>query len=216
MLLLLQVFLCGGEHQLDPVQLINFTGSGIVINGNNIGFGITLAQLFYYPLADHVVGKASERLGTYDIAGACLNKLHHFPGKEPAFTGLIADGNNGSGIGSNVVNPGRRMEMTGFFKGFGSPRTHPLHGFDSGLGRKCRFFAGSQMLRLIQLVIEAVKHEIKQIRNYSLSPFRFQKIHQMIIGGRGKLDKNFPYDADLGLYLIGNRDGVKVLYDLPA
>ena len=58
MLFLLQVFLCGGEHQLDPVQLINFTGSGIVINGNNIGFGITLAQLFYYPLADHVVGQA--------------------------------------------------------------------------------------------------------------------------------------------------------------
>lgn len=125
MLLLLQVFLCGGEHQLDPVQLINFTGSGIVINGNNIGFGITLAQLFYYPLADHVVGKASERLGTYDIAGACLNKLHHFPGKEPAFTGLIADGNNGSGIGSNVVNPGRRMEMTGFSKALAAPeRTH--------------------------------------------------------------------------------------------
>ncbi len=35
----LRTFLCYGEHQLDSVQLVHFAGTGIVVNGHDIGVG---------------------------------------------------------------------------------------------------------------------------------------------------------------------------------
>ena len=189
----------GGEHQLDTVQLIDLAGAGIVIDGHHIGFWISSAQLLNHALAHHMVRQTAEGLGADNVVGTALNKLHHFSGEEPAFTCLVSDGNNGFRIGSDGLNLRRRMEMPGFLKGLHSCRTHPFHGTNARLCDEGRLSAGSQMLRLVDLVVEAVEHEVQKIRNYRFRAFRFQKLHQMVVGGRRELHQNLAHNADARL-----------------
>ena len=51
-----QVLLGGGEHQLDSVELIHFTGAGIVVDGHDIGLRILFADLFDDALTYNVIG----------------------------------------------------------------------------------------------------------------------------------------------------------------
>ena len=44
--LLLQIFKCRGKHQLDPVQLVDFAGARVIIDGDDVAVGILTAQLF--------------------------------------------------------------------------------------------------------------------------------------------------------------------------
>ena len=39
----MQILLCCGKHKLDPVQLIYFAGTWIVVDGNNVGFRMLTA-----------------------------------------------------------------------------------------------------------------------------------------------------------------------------
>ena len=54
-LLFFQVFICCGEHQFDSIQLIYFTGTWIVVDGNDIGHRILVTQFFDDTFADYVV-----------------------------------------------------------------------------------------------------------------------------------------------------------------
>ena len=51
-----QIFVCRGEHQLDSVELIHFTGAGIVVDGHDIGLRILFADLFDDALTYNVIG----------------------------------------------------------------------------------------------------------------------------------------------------------------
>ena len=85
-----QVLLRGGQHQLDSVQLVHFTGTGIIIHGGNVRLGIGFFQHFHDALSHHMVGKAGKGLDADDIGCAGGDQLHHFTGQEPALTVLIA------------------------------------------------------------------------------------------------------------------------------
>lgn len=87
-----------GHHQLDAVQLVGFTGAGIVIDGDDVGFGELAVQFLHGAAAGNVVGQTGEGLHTDDIGHAAFDQLDHFPGEEPAFTGLIADGYHRGGF----------------------------------------------------------------------------------------------------------------------
>lgn len=87
---LLHIFARCGQHQFDSVQLIHFAGAGIVVNGYDVGLRILLAKLLNHAFSDHMVGQASKGLGADDIGRPAVNQLQHFPGEEPALSGLVA------------------------------------------------------------------------------------------------------------------------------
>lgn len=71
------ILLCGGQHQLDAVQLIHLAGAGVIVNGNDIGLRIAPSELFYDTFSDDVVRQAAKWLGTYNIGRAALEQLQH-------------------------------------------------------------------------------------------------------------------------------------------
>ena len=58
----MQVLLGGGQHQLDPVELVDLGSARIVVDGRYIGLGIEPADLLDDALAHDVVGEAAEGL----------------------------------------------------------------------------------------------------------------------------------------------------------
>lgn len=75
---------------------------------------------------------------------------------------------------------------------------------------------GSQVFCLEIAVIEAVEQEIQQIRHYGLRTFRFQQLHEIIIGKRGELHKDFSYNSHSGfLQVLVERKVVKIADDSP-
>ena len=70
------------------------------------------------------------------------------------------------------------------------------------------------MFGLVNLVVEAVEHEIHQIRYYRFGTFCLQQIHQMIVGCRCKLNKDFPYDTYPGLLYIQCFNLIKICNDI--
>ena len=74
-MLFFQVFICCGEHQFDSVQLIYFTGTWIVVDGNDIGHRILVTQFFDDTFADYVVRQASKWLCAYDVVDTAVDQL---------------------------------------------------------------------------------------------------------------------------------------------
>ena len=70
------------------------------------------------------------------------------------------------------------------------------------------------MIRLVQLVIEAVEHEVDQVGNDSLGALALQKLHKVIVSCGGEFYEDFPDNADAGLPDVKKRNAVKVAYDL--
>ena len=52
---LFQIFICACQHQLDTVQLVDLTCTGIIVNRNHVGHGVLLAQLLDDTLANNMV-----------------------------------------------------------------------------------------------------------------------------------------------------------------
>ena len=67
-LALFQILLGGGEHELDAVELVDFAGAGIVVDGHDVGGRISLPQGFDNALAYDVVRQAAEGLDTMGSA----------------------------------------------------------------------------------------------------------------------------------------------------
>ena len=66
--------------QLDSVELVDFAGTGIVVDGHDVGGRICLPEGFDDALTYDVVRQAAEGLGTYDVRYAFLDQLHHLTG----------------------------------------------------------------------------------------------------------------------------------------
>ena len=60
------------------------------------------------------------------------------------------------------------------------------------------------------LVVEAVEQEIHKIRHHGFSPLFFKKLHNMVVGKRRELYKDFSYDSNLRLFFRGEWNIVKV------
>ena len=63
----MQILLCCGKHKLDPVQLIYFAGTWIVVDGNNVGFRMLTANFLDDTFSYDVVRQASKRLDADDV-----------------------------------------------------------------------------------------------------------------------------------------------------
>ena len=79
-----------GEHELDAVELVDLGGARVVVDGHDVGLGVSGAQRPEHALADDVVGQAREGLGADDVRAAVFDHVDHFCGQVPAFAGLVA------------------------------------------------------------------------------------------------------------------------------
>ncbi len=78
------VVFCVGEKKFDSVLLIDFAGTGIVIDGDNINARVLFFYDFHNSLAYDVIRKASEGLRTDDVVDAFVDMLDHFGHKKPS------------------------------------------------------------------------------------------------------------------------------------
>ena len=137
LLIVIQIPDCCGEHQLDSVQLIDLTGTRIVINSNDVGLRMGSSDFLDDTLSDDMIWQAAKWLDTYDIRHTSVDEFHHFTGKEPAFTGLVAWRYDGRCHFCQVSDICGRCEMTAFRKGFIGGFTDPFDSFDSEIAQDC-------------------------------------------------------------------------------
>ena len=79
-MLLFQILICGGEHQLNTVKLVYFAGSGVVVNGYDVALRVLVAEFFDNTLTDYVVRQTAERLAADNVGNIAVNQFHHFTG----------------------------------------------------------------------------------------------------------------------------------------
>ena len=91
---LFQIFICACQHQLDTVQLVDLTCTGVIIDRNDISKRITSSYLLDNALTYHVVRQAAEGLCADDIRHTAMNQFNHFRCQEPTLARLVAEGNN--------------------------------------------------------------------------------------------------------------------------
>ena len=70
----MQILLCCGKHKLDPVQLIYFAGTWIVVDGNNVGFRMLTANFLDDTFSYDVVRQASKRLDADDVRDTAMDR----------------------------------------------------------------------------------------------------------------------------------------------
>ena len=62
-----QILLGGSQHKLDTINLVNFTGAWIIIDGNDVGLRIFSSQLFDYAFANHMIRETGKWLCADDV-----------------------------------------------------------------------------------------------------------------------------------------------------
>ncbi len=72
--------MCRRQHQLDPVELVDFACARVIVDGDDIRQRVAVSQLFDYAFAYDMVRQAAKRLGAYDIVCACMDQLEHLRG----------------------------------------------------------------------------------------------------------------------------------------
>ena len=145
-----------------------------------------------------------------------MDQFHHLTCQEPSLTCLVSGGNDRRCHFCQTSDISRRCKMAALCKSFACRLSHPFDCFDSPVCHGCLGLLESKIFYLKVLIIEAVAHEIDQIRYNCLSAFRFQKLCQMIICSRQELDKDLTYDAHTRLLHITDRNGIKFVNHFAA
>ena len=94
--------------------------------------------------------------------------------------------------------------------------SQPVDGSETKICDGCLGFLESKLFNLEILVVEAVADKVDKIRNNRFCPFCLQKICQVVVGSRQELDKDLTYDTNARLFLIGDRDRIKIMDHLTA
>ena len=89
---LLEVFHRHREHELDPVQLIDFTGPRVIVNWGDVGRRVRASDFTNHAFAGNMIRQAGKGLQADNVIDAAVNQLDHLSGQEPAFPGLVGEG----------------------------------------------------------------------------------------------------------------------------
>ncbi len=145
-----------------------------------------------------------------------MDQLQHLSCEEPSLTRLVAQGYDGLGIFCQALDVGGRVKVLALCKLFRRRFAEHLQDFDAQVAEAgCGFFH-AQLFRLEIAVVKAVEQEVCQVRNDGFGAFRFQQVHQIVVGGREEFYENFSDDAHLRLLFICDGQPVKVPDDFPA
>lgn len=152
------------QHQLDAVQLVYFTGAGVVIHGNDIGSRICLSELLDHSFPHYMVGKAAEWLCTDDIRHIVVDQFDHFTGQEPALASLVAGGYKGFRVFCQFVDRRRCVKPIAGFQCPAHRLSEVFQKPDGGFAQCLARLAKSQVIGLKYAVKGAVHKEIQHIR----------------------------------------------------
>ena len=86
-----QIFIGGGQHKFNTVDLVDLAGARIVVDGYDIGARICISKFFNNAFSNNMVRQTAKWLRADNIAGSLMNQFNHFTGQKPSFTSLIAD-----------------------------------------------------------------------------------------------------------------------------
>ena len=80
-----------------------------------------------------MVRQAGKRLGADDIRRAALDQLNHLAGKEPAFAGLIAQGDDRGSVSCKILDVRRRIKAIALLQLFAQESAVQLDGLNAGV-----------------------------------------------------------------------------------
>lgn len=194
------------QHQLDPVELIDLAGTGVIVHRRDVCPGIGLPQGLDDALADDMVRKTGKGLNTHDVGCAARQQLHHLAGKEPALAVLVAEGQEGLRQLGDLIDGDRRLETAAAFQGVDGRFAQGVNHSDRCRGDERGGLFGAEELRLVLRADHAVAEEIHHIRHDGFGTLFLQQVHKVIVGKGHVLDEDLSDDADTGL-LEGLVDG---------
>ena len=190
----------GGDHELEPVELIDLTGARVVVDADDVGLRVAAADLAEHALADDVVGQAAEGLAAHDVRRAVLDELDHLRGQQPPLARLVAQGEDLRGLVHHVGaggldvegppaggerRPRRRLDLLQEPDG-GLVPGHGIHSDAVGVGLP---LGGDR----------TAEEEGEQPRNDGLAALGLDLIDDVIVGVGLEFDQNLSDDADARL-----------------
>ena len=152
----MKILLRCGKHQFDSVQLINFAGTWIVVDGNDVGFRMLTAHFFDNTFTNDVVRQAAKRLDADDVRNTTVDQLHHLTGQEPSLTGLVSGGNDRFCHFCKVVDICCRCEVAALLQGFVGGFSQPVDSFQTKVCNGCLGFLEAKFLNLEVLAVNSL------------------------------------------------------------
>ena len=174
------------------------------------------AYLLDDAFSDYVVGQAAEGLRADDVVGSFLDQLQHFPGQEPSFPGLVAQGNDVPGHFAQFPDMVGRGKAFRAGQGFPAGFADMLQIIDYDIADPRGPFAGIVVFRLEVLIVKTVEEEIHHFGLNRFRAFPLEKLNQVVVGGGQELDQDLSHDADSWFFLIRDGKDIKLMHDLPA
>ena len=215
--LVFHIFLGHRQHQFDAVELVDLTGTGIVVHGGNVGLRIVLFQDLDHTLTNHMVGQARKGLNADDVGHAGRNQLDHLPRQEPPFAILVAHRQIGLGHLGDFFNGYRRIKALALAQSINGRAAQSPHHLDARFGRKLRAPARPQVFMAVFTAQQAIVEEVQHIRHHGLGSLSLQDFNQMVIGQGHILDQDLADHAHPGLAEgLVNGQAVKSLNNAPA
>ena len=105
-----------------------------------------MADLLDDAFTNDMVGQAAEGLGADDIVDSAVDQFEHLTGQEPALAGLVSERDNILGIFCQILNVGRRREVTAGLELSGGGSADLLHELDAYVGKSRRWISSCQAL----------------------------------------------------------------------
>ena len=170
---ILHLLLGCGEHQLDTVQLVYFAGARIIVDGHDIGLRIAVGGVsLITPLPTTWFGRQPKGWVQTMLCDTAVDQLQHLTGQEPAFTGLVSEGNNilGHTLPDPQCGPADRSDVLFELLLAAAPRSHS-RALMPRLPNAGGGFLHAKCFCLEVAVVEAVEQEVSQIRNNGFGTF---------------------------------------------
>ena len=82
-------FLCLVDEKVHPVEVVDFTDTGICIQEKQVELGVYLTHPFLHTFGHYVVGNAAKRLQAQHIGHAVIDQSGDLAGNQPMFAVLV-------------------------------------------------------------------------------------------------------------------------------
>ena len=107
-------------------------------------------------------------------------------------------------------------EVFTFGKCFACRSAQPFYSFDAQVAEQRLGLLESQVGYFEVLVVEAVLHEVDEVRNDCLGSLRLQQVYQVVVGSRKEFDKNLADHAHARFFDIQDLNVVEIRDDVAA
>ena len=194
-----------GQHQLDPVLLVDLGGAGVIVDGHDVGVRVVVLQLADHTLAHNVVGQAAEGLGAHDVLVPEVNELQHLGGEEPALAHLVAVPQIAVDQPVEVLEGAGGAEAARVFQGLNHVLLTALHIAHKDLAGRLLDPLAPVQVHVGHTVVNLEDDEVGEAGDHRLHPLAEEELLQIVVaqGGELHIDLSHHPHADLGLAWTG-------------